>query len=83
MADRAPLSYVIYIAAPPEKDLEWNEKGVEGCFRFLEKVWRLLMHQADTLSGAPLPGPSDGADDPSYLHHATRLDPIGVKPRGA
>jgi len=30
-------------AAPPEKDLEWNEKGVEGCHRFLLRVWRRYM----------------------------------------
>ncbi|MEJ2519108.1 MAG: leucine--tRNA ligase [Desulfuromonadales bacterium] len=29
-------------AAPPEKDLEWNEQGVEGCSRFLHRVWRLV-----------------------------------------
>ncbi|MGH7166731.1 MAG: leucine--tRNA ligase, partial [Nitrospiraceae bacterium] len=29
-------------AAPPEKDLEWSESGVEGCARFLNRVWRLL-----------------------------------------
>jgi leucyl-tRNA synthetase len=28
-------------AAPPERDLEWNEQGVEGSFRFLNRVWRL------------------------------------------
>jgi leucyl-tRNA synthetase len=28
-------------AAPPEKDLEWSEQGVEGSFRFLTRVWRL------------------------------------------
>jgi leucyl-tRNA synthetase len=28
-------------AAPPEKDLDWNEKGVEGCARFLQRFWRL------------------------------------------
>ena len=27
-------------AAPPEKDLEWSESGVEGCYRFLNRVWR-------------------------------------------
>jgi leucyl-tRNA synthetase len=51
-------------AAPPEKDLEWNEQGVEGCFRFLERIWRLLEPRAAALSGAPLPGEPDGADDP-------------------
>ncbi len=29
-------------AAPPEKDLEWNDTGVEGAHRFLNRVWRLL-----------------------------------------
>jgi leucyl-tRNA synthetase len=34
-------------AAPPEKDLDWNEKGVEGCHRFLQRVWRLFyQHQS-------------------------------------
>jgi len=28
-------------ASPPEKDLEWSEQGVEGSFRFLNRVWRL------------------------------------------
>lgn len=29
-------------AAPPERDLEWNEQGVEGSYRFLNRVWRLV-----------------------------------------
>jgi len=29
-------------AAPPEKELEWNDAGVEGAHRFLKRVWRLL-----------------------------------------
>src|SRR5437868_12514278 len=29
-------------AAPPEKDLEWSDAGVEGASRFLGRVWRLL-----------------------------------------
>ena len=29
-------------AAPPERDLEWNSQGVEGCFRFLNRVFRLI-----------------------------------------
>jgi leucyl-tRNA synthetase len=30
-------------AAPPEKDLEWSDQGVEGSFRFLGRVWRIVM----------------------------------------
>ncbi len=29
-------------AAPPDRDLEWNDAGVEGAHRFLSRVWRLL-----------------------------------------
>ena len=38
-ADTARL--FILFAAPPERDLEWSDKGVEGCHRFLNRVWRL------------------------------------------
>lgn len=31
----------ILFAAPPEMDLEWNDEGVKGAFRFLNRVWRL------------------------------------------
>ncbi len=30
-------------AAPPERDLEWSEQGVEGSFRFLNRVWRFAI----------------------------------------
>jgi leucyl-tRNA synthetase len=29
-------------AAPPEKDLEWSEEGIEGCQRFLNRIWRFV-----------------------------------------
>ena len=29
-------------AAPPEKDLEWDDQGVEGAFRFLSRLWRFV-----------------------------------------
>lgn len=39
-ADTARL--FILFASPPEKDLEWSDQGVEGSFRFLQRVWRLV-----------------------------------------
>lgn len=39
----------ILFAAPPERDLEWSEQGVEGCFRFLNRVWRLVLQYEDIL----------------------------------
>jgi leucyl-tRNA synthetase len=32
----------ILFAAPPEKNLEWNEQGVEGVNRFLHRIWNLF-----------------------------------------
>ncbi len=34
-------------AAPPEKDLEWSDKGVEGAYRFLSRVWALVYRNQD------------------------------------
>ena len=36
-------------AAPPERDLEWNDKGVEGCYRFLNRVYRFISEQGELL----------------------------------
>ncbi len=38
-------------AAPPEKDLEWSDEGVQGAFRFLQRVWRMVYEQVK--AGAP------------------------------
>lgn len=32
----------ILFASPPEKDLEWNDEGVKGCWRFLNRVWQIV-----------------------------------------
>ncbi|MGO1477310.1 class I tRNA ligase family protein, partial [Senegalia sp. (in: firmicutes)] len=51
-ADTARL-FVLF-AAPPERDLEWNERGVEGCFRFLNRVYRLIDELRDNYNGKEL-----------------------------
>ncbi len=38
-------------AAPPEKDLEWSEQAIEGCSRFLQRLYRLVDSQAERLRG--------------------------------
>ncbi len=47
-------------AAPPEKDLEWNEQGVEGCFRFLNRVWRVVVENLELIDGAVVPATNSG-----------------------
>ena len=39
-ADTARL--FILFAAPPERELEWSDQGVEGYFRFLNRIWRIV-----------------------------------------
>lgn len=52
-ADTARL--FILFASPPEKDLEWSDKGVEGTRRFLDRLWRLVykhIHKLNTVTAA-------------------------------
>jgi leucyl-tRNA synthetase len=41
-------------ASPPEKDLEWSEQGVEGAFRFLNRIWRFVEDWAEPLKSGPV-----------------------------
>jgi leucyl-tRNA synthetase len=57
-------------ASPPEKDLEWSEQGVEGSFRFLHRVWRLVEDWAELLRSAEIP--RKDADLPEELRALRR-----------
>jgi leucyl-tRNA synthetase len=50
--------YVMFVA-PPEKEIEWTDAGLEGSFRFLARVWRLVEQLAETIGGEGIPGPGD------------------------
>ncbi len=59
-------------AAPPEKDLEWNEQGVEGCSRFLNRVWRAVNDNLECLGEAVIPDVvNDDAADLRRKTHQT------------
>jgi len=48
----------ILFASPPEKDLDWSDQGIEGCFRFLNRVYRIVTkhtHWLATPAADPLP----------------------------
>lgn len=49
-ADTARL--FILFAAPPEKDLDWSDQGVEGAHRFLKRVWKLVEQNLDGIKNA-------------------------------
>lgn len=50
-ADTARL--FILFAAPPEKELDWSDAGVEGSYRFLGRVWRLVHDFTEKYSDIP------------------------------
>ena len=61
-------------AAPPEKDLEWSNAGVEGAYRFLGRVWRLVHDLAPLLkqsNGDHVVAASPMASDLRRLTHKT------------
>lgn len=72
-ADTARL--FMLFAAPPERDLEWSDQGVEGSFRFLNRVWRIFGHYADLVKNVEgnydVKSLTDDEKDMRRLLHAT------------
>jgi leucyl-tRNA synthetase len=54
-------------AAPPEKDLDWNDQGVEGSFRFLNKVWNLFFAFHEPLARSAPAGRSSSPEGKALL----------------
>ncbi|PYN99176.1 MAG: leucine--tRNA ligase [Candidatus Rokuibacteriota bacterium] len=48
-------------AAPPEKDLDWNDHGVEGGSRFLNRIWRFVLAHLDEIRSGAAVEPLSGA----------------------
>ena len=49
--------YEMFVA-PPEKEIEWTDNGLEGSYRFLARVWRLVQLLKDRFLTNKLPAPS-------------------------
>jgi leucyl-tRNA synthetase len=56
-------------AAPPEKDLEWDDKGVEGSSRFLYRIFRFVMANLDLITTAPSEVSDQDLNDSSRALH--------------
>jgi leucyl-tRNA synthetase len=52
--------YVMFVA-PPEKEVEWTDSGIEGSFRFLARVWRLVDHWCETVGGEGVGAPQQAS----------------------
>ncbi|MDR2163835.1 MAG: leucine--tRNA ligase [Clostridiales Family XIII bacterium] len=68
-ADTARL--FILFASPPEKELEWSDRGVEGSYRFLNRVWRIVTELSNETVGLSLDaGATTGAPEYRELDRA-------------
>jgi leucyl-tRNA synthetase len=78
--------YVMFVA-PPEKEIEWTDAGLEGSWRFLARVWRLVDQLSETIGGAGIPGPASQElnDDERGLrrktHETIRRVTLDLDPR--
>jgi leucyl-tRNA synthetase len=72
-ADTARL--FILFASPPERDLEWNDQGVEGCYRFLNRLWRIITDYAQAIARVNIPERFENLEPAArqlrYKTHAT------------
>ncbi|HOT46619.1 MAG TPA: leucine--tRNA ligase [Spirochaetota bacterium] len=62
--------------APPHKQLEWSDKGVEGCFRFIGRIWRFVNRYSDLYRPGASP---EGAALSAALEKARRELHLTVK----
>ncbi len=69
----ATRMYVLF-AAPPEKDFDWNDQGVEGIHRFLGRVYRLATRRAELMrGGGAAGGPRTAPGDVALLRQAHQV----------
>jgi len=59
-------------ASPPERDLEWSDEGVDGAWRFINRVWRLVFENRQTISNVkPYDATQSLSPDLHNIHRKT------------
>jgi leucyl-tRNA synthetase len=56
--------------SPPERDVNWTEKGVQGAWRFAQRLWRLIGEAAELAQTAPAERPPRFSDEALALRKA-------------
>jgi leucyl-tRNA synthetase len=64
--------YVMFVA-PPEKEVEWTDSGLEGSFRFLARVWRIADHLIAAVRDGAAPAGLALEDDERALRRRTHV----------
>jgi leucyl-tRNA synthetase len=76
--------YVMFVA-PPEKEVEWTDSGLEGAFRFLARIWRFVDHLAPAVRNAAAPAgmalDADERDMRRRTHTTIRRVSLDIDPR--
>jgi leucyl-tRNA synthetase len=57
--------------SPPDRDVEWTERGVQGASRFAQRLWRLVAEAGDIAKGAPETRPAQFSAAAASLRKAT------------
>ena len=57
--------------SPPERDVEWTERGVQGAWRFVQRLWRLVGETAEVAKSAPAERPPQFSPAAAALRKAT------------
>ena len=57
--------------SPPERDVEWTERGVQGAWRFVQRLWRLVGEAAEVAELAPAERPAAFSPAATALRKAT------------
>lgn len=56
----------IIFAAPAEQSLEWSDSGVDGCHKFLKKIWRIVWQRKQALEKQPTTPQETAVSDDEY-----------------
>jgi leucyl-tRNA synthetase len=65
------LRVFILFAAPPEKEFAWSDEGLEGCFRFIQRIWNLFEENYDLFKEEKLT--EEKHDEASYQRVLKKL----------
>ncbi|MCR4409665.1 MAG: leucine--tRNA ligase [Candidatus Saccharicenans sp.] len=66
------LRVFILFASPPEKEFAWSEEGLEGCYRFILRIWNMFEENRELFSGEA-PSAPEKHDEPSYQRLLKKL----------
>jgi leucyl-tRNA synthetase len=61
----------ILFASPPRNQLEWSEDGVQGAWRFLNRIWKMSRQLSDVLGAPPAAAPASAVEALERKTHQT------------